>query len=44
VGWEGTRKKFEGLIAAAAELSIAQVEGPHIQVSAERFAHHLREV
>jgi len=32
VGWEGTRKNFEGLIATAAEVSIAQVEGPHIQV------------
>ena len=35
VGWEGTRKNFEGLIATAAELSIAQVEGPHIQVQGD---------
>jgi ketosteroid isomerase-like protein len=32
LGWEGTRKNFRGLIAATAELSIAQTEGPHIQV------------
>jgi ketosteroid isomerase-like protein len=35
VGWEGTRKKFEGMIAGAAEVSIAQVEGPHIQVQGD---------
>jgi ketosteroid isomerase-like protein len=35
VGWEGTRKKFEGLIDAAAEVSIAQVEGPHIEVQGD---------
>ena len=35
VGWEGTRKNFEGLIAAAAEVSIAQTEGPHIQVQGD---------
>ncbi len=32
IGWEGTKRNFEGLVAAAAELSIAQAEGPHIQV------------
>jgi ketosteroid isomerase-like protein len=32
VGWEGTRKNYEGMIAAVSQVSIAQVEGPHIQV------------
>ena len=35
VGWEGTRKNFEGLVATAAEVSIAQAEGPHIQVQGD---------
>jgi ketosteroid isomerase-like protein len=35
VGWEGTKKNYEGTIAAVAELSIAQVEGPHIQVQGD---------
>ncbi len=35
LGWEGTRKNFEGLIGAVAELSIAQVEGPHVQVQGD---------
>ncbi len=32
VGWEGTKKNYEGLIAAIAELAITQTEGPHINV------------
>ncbi len=32
VGWEGTKKNYEGLIAAFAELAITQTEGPHINV------------
>ena len=35
VGWEGTKKNYEGLIAAQAEVSIAQVEGPHVQVQGD---------
>jgi ketosteroid isomerase-like protein len=35
VGWEGTRKNFERMIATAAEVSIAQAEGPHIQVQGD---------
>jgi ketosteroid isomerase-like protein len=35
VGWEGTRKNFEDMFAAEAELSIAQAEGPHIQVQGD---------
>ncbi len=35
VGWEGTRKNFEGLVGATAELSIAQVDGPHVQVEGD---------
>jgi ketosteroid isomerase-like protein len=36
VGWEGTRKNFEGMIAALAEASpIEQGEGPHIQVQGD---------
>lgn len=35
LGWEGTRKNFEGLIGAVAEVSIAQTEGPHIQVQGD---------
>ena len=32
VGWEGTTKNYEGLIAAIAELAITQTDGPHINV------------
>lgn len=32
VGWEGTKKNYEGLIAAFAKLAITQAEGPHIAV------------
>ncbi len=32
VGWEGTKKNYEGLIAAIGELAITQAEGPHITV------------
>ena len=32
VGWEGTKKNYEGLIAAIAELAITQTEGPHVDV------------
>ena len=35
VGWEGTRKKFENMVATAAEVSITQAEGPHIQVQGD---------
>jgi ketosteroid isomerase-like protein len=35
LGWEGTRKNFEGLIAAAGALSIEQADGPHIQVQGD---------
>ena len=35
MGWEGTRKNFESLIATVAETSIAQAEGPHIQVQGD---------
>ena len=35
VGWEGTRKNFEDEFATQAEISIAQVEGPHIQVQGD---------
>ena len=32
LGWEGTRKNFEGLFGATAELKVTQAEGPYIQV------------
>ncbi len=32
VGWEGTKKNYEGLIAAIAGLAITQTDGPHINV------------
>jgi ketosteroid isomerase-like protein len=35
VGWEGTRKNFEGLFAATAELKVTQADGPHIQVQGD---------
>ena len=35
MGWEGTRKNFEDEFATQAEISIAQVEGPHIQVQGD---------
>jgi ketosteroid isomerase-like protein len=35
LGWEGTRKNFEGLFAATAELKVTQVDGPHIQVQGD---------
>jgi len=35
LGWEGTRKNFEGLFAATAELKVTQADGPHIQVQGD---------
>ena len=35
LGWEGTRKNFEGLFAATEELKVTQVDGPHIQVQGD---------
>jgi ketosteroid isomerase-like protein len=35
VGWEGTRKNFEGLVAGVAELAITQTDGPHVQVEGD---------
>jgi hypothetical protein len=35
LGWEGTRKNFEGLIDATAELKVFQAEGPHIQIQGD---------
>jgi ketosteroid isomerase-like protein len=35
LGWEGTRKNFQGLFDATAELTVTQVEGPHIQVQGD---------
>lgn len=35
LGWEGTRKNFEGLFDATAELKVTQAEGPHIQVQGD---------
>jgi ketosteroid isomerase-like protein len=35
LGWEGTRKSFQGLFGATAELMVAQAEGPHIQVQGD---------
>ncbi len=32
LGWEATRKNFEGLFGATAELKVTQAEGPYIQV------------
>jgi ketosteroid isomerase-like protein len=35
LGWEATRKNFEGLFGATAELKVTQAEGPHIQVQGD---------
>jgi ketosteroid isomerase-like protein len=35
LGWEATRKNFEGLFGATEELKITQAEGPHIQVQGD---------
>jgi len=35
LGWEATRKNFEGLFGALAELKVTQAEGPHIQVQGD---------
>ena len=35
LGWEGTRKNFEGLFAATAELKVTQADGPHVQVQGD---------
>lgn len=35
LGWAGTRKNFEGLFGATAELKVTQAEGPHIQVQGD---------
>jgi ketosteroid isomerase-like protein len=35
LGWEGTRKNFEGLFAVTAELKVTQADGPHIQVQGD---------
>jgi ketosteroid isomerase-like protein len=35
LGWEGTRKHFEDLGGATAELKVTQGEGPHIQVQGD---------
>lgn len=35
LGWEGTRKNFEGLFGATAELKVTQAEGRHIQVQGD---------
>jgi ketosteroid isomerase-like protein len=35
LGWEGTRKNFEGAFGATAEQKITQGEGPHIQVQGD---------
>ena len=35
LGWEGTRKNFEGLFGATAELKVTQADGPHIQVQGD---------
>jgi ketosteroid isomerase-like protein len=35
LGWEATRKNFEGLFGAMAELKVTQAEGPHIQVQGD---------
>jgi ketosteroid isomerase-like protein len=35
LGWEGTRKNFQGLFGATAELKVTQAEGPHIQVQGD---------
>jgi ketosteroid isomerase-like protein len=35
LGWEETRKHFEGLGATTAELKVTQGEGPHIQVEGD---------
>jgi ketosteroid isomerase-like protein len=35
LGWQGTRKNFEGLFDATAELKVTQAEGPHVQVQGD---------
>jgi ketosteroid isomerase-like protein len=35
LGWRGTRKNFEGLFDATAELKVTQAEGPHVQVQGD---------
>jgi ketosteroid isomerase-like protein len=35
LGWEGTRKNFEGLFGATEELKVTQADGPHIQVQGD---------
>jgi ketosteroid isomerase-like protein len=35
LGWEGTRKHFEGMGSATAELKVTQGEGPYIQVQGD---------
>ena len=35
LGWEATRKNFEGAFGATAEAKITQGEGPHIQVQGD---------
>lgn len=35
VGWEGTKKGYEGLFGIATDIAISQVEGPHIQTQGD---------
>ena len=32
LGWAATRRNFEGLFGAMAELQVTQAEGPHVQI------------
>ena len=37
LGWEGTRKNFEGSFGAIAEVKVTQGEGPHIYSGSRRY-------